>query len=492
MAIGATPKPTTLVRRPAGWLVGVAVLLAAIEFVVVVRHGDVGWDEALYVSQVSPRFPAALFSAPRARGITYLIAPVVWLTGSITVLRAYLAVLGGAAVVLAYWPWLAVSSRRAVVPLAALLFTGLWITGFYVSEVIPNFWVAVGGVALAGWFVRYARAGGRTALVGMVAGGAVVALMRPGDAFWILMPLPIAAVLVRRWRRPALLVAVVAGPALGAAQWIIEAFLRYGGPLERLSRSSAIEGGMGWHPQATLFELYALNGPLLCRPCGTGVQRPALVLWWPAVPLLAVGGLVLAARARDLAPTAVAAVCGVSASVPYLLLLGYAAPRFLLPAYALLALPVAECLAGLPAAFPKVRWVRWPLAGLIAIAVLAQISTQQILLMRAARDNAAARLMYVHGATALKRLGLHAPCLLSGPRAVPVAFYIGCATAETSGILRSTTPAEFVDAARREPAGILSSGTRPPRYAATWTAHPLSGLGRHWAVYLPPWHRPYR
>ncbi|MCO5967625.1 hypothetical protein [Actinoallomurus soli] len=483
------PKPAELVRRPTAWLVAVAVLLTALEFAVVVPHGAVGWDEALYITQVSPRMPAAFFSAPRARGITYLIAPVVWLTGSVIVLRAYLAVLGAAAIVLAYLPWLAVASRRAVVPLAALLFTGLWVTGYYVSEVIPNFWVAVGGVALAGWFVRYAVTGGRGALIGVVLAGAVTTLMRPGDAFWIALPLPVAAVLVRRWRRPALVGAVLGGLALGAAQWIAEAFLRYGGPVARLHRSSAIEGGIAWHPRGLLYELSAVNGPLLCRPCGVGVQRPGLTLWWAAVPLLAAGGLVLAARARALGPVAVAAACGVSAAVPYLLFLGYAAPRFLLPAYALLALPVAECLTRLPAAVSRLRR---PLTGLIAAVVLVQLGSQGMVLSQQVRENAAERRTYARGAATLERLGVRPPCLLSGPRSVPVAFYIGCGTGETGGVLASTTPERLLRTARREPTGILSPGSPPPGYATTWVAHPLSRLGRHWRVYLPPWFTPPR
>ncbi len=425
MATAVRPDLAALVRRPAVPLVAVAVLLVAVQFAVVVPHGGVGWDEALYIGQVSPRVPAAFLSAPRARGITYLVAPVVWLTGSVPVLRAYLAVLSGAAIVAAYWPWLALTSRRAVVPLAALLFGTLWVAGFYGSEVIPNFWVAVAGVAMAGWFVRCARSGGGAAFTGLVAAGAVAALMRPGDLFWLWLPLPVAAVLMREWRRPAVILAVVAGPVLGTAQWVIEAFLRYGGPVERLRRSSAIEGGMGWHPRGLLYELRTLNGPLLCRPCGTGLRYPALGLWWELLPLLAVGGLAVAVHARRAAPAVVAAACGLSAAVPYLFLLTYAAPRFLLPAYALLALPVAECLAGLPAWSPRLRR---PLAALVLVAVVTQVFGQQFLLVKAVTVNVTQRRIYARGAGGLRRLGFREPCFLSGPRSVPVAFYLGCAT----------------------------------------------------------------
>ncbi|MFB9838601.1 hypothetical protein ACFFNX_41285, partial [Actinoallomurus acaciae] len=89
-----------------------------------------------------------------------------------------------------------------VVPAAALLFGTLWVTGFYGSEVIPNFWVAVAGAAMTGWFVRAARSGGTAAYAGLATAGAVAALMRPGDAVWIWVPLPVAALLVHGWRPP--------------------------------------------------------------------------------------------------------------------------------------------------------------------------------------------------------------------------------------------------------------------------------------------------
>lgn len=216
--------PRCWLRHPAAWLLAVAAAFALVQLVLVVPRAGLGWDESLYASQLSPRVPAGFFSAPRARGVTYLIAPVVWATGSVSALRTYLAVASSVALAIVYWPWLRVVRRAAVVPLAALLFAGLWVVGFYAPEAMPNLWVACGAVAAAGWFARYVAGGGRVALGGLAAALAVVALMRPGDAFWLAVPLFAAAVLVRAWRRPALLGTMVGGLALGGAQWIVEAY----------------------------------------------------------------------------------------------------------------------------------------------------------------------------------------------------------------------------------------------------------------------------
>src|SRR5690349_4464578 len=62
-----------------------------------VRPGlGLGWDETVYVSQVSAHAPAAYFSAPRARGISLLVAPVTSWSSSTALLRVYLAVLSSA------------------------------------------------------------------------------------------------------------------------------------------------------------------------------------------------------------------------------------------------------------------------------------------------------------------------------------------------------------------------------------------------------------
>ncbi|MFF4650768.1 hypothetical protein [Streptomyces sp. NPDC001380] len=56
-------------------LAAVAAAFTAAQLLLVVPGTGLGWDETVYVSQVDPRVPAAFFSAPRARGISWLAAP---------------------------------------------------------------------------------------------------------------------------------------------------------------------------------------------------------------------------------------------------------------------------------------------------------------------------------------------------------------------------------------------------------------------------------
>ncbi|MCZ9343365.1 hypothetical protein NGM37_36975, partial [Streptomyces sp. TRM76130] len=61
-----------------------------------VRPGlGLGWDEVVYVSQVTAHTPAAFFSAPRSRGPSLLVAPVASWSSSTGLLRVHLALLSG-------------------------------------------------------------------------------------------------------------------------------------------------------------------------------------------------------------------------------------------------------------------------------------------------------------------------------------------------------------------------------------------------------------
>ncbi|MEU1341328.1 hypothetical protein [Streptomyces sp. NPDC005827] len=430
---------------------------------VLVRPGlGLGWDETVYVSQVSGHVPAAYFSAPRSRGISLLVAPIASWSDSTVLLRIYLAVLSGLSLYLALRVWRN-HLGPGVVALAAALFASLWVTLFYGLEAMPNYWVAIGALACVGCFLRArANARDRAAWWGVFAGAALMAWMRPMDAVYVVLPL-----LALSLRRPRLLAVLAAGLLAGAGEWVIEAYVSYGGLGQRLSDASAIQGGLGWH-LAVVDQLRSLGGRTLCRPCTGSAPNPVVTLWWFALPLLAVLGAVIAVRARRALPTLLPLACAATAAVPYLFLIGYAAPRFLLPAYALLALPVAGGLAHLVTA-PARRSARTLAVGLVAVGLAGHLAVQYVVLEHTVHSSAASRADWARTAAALHRLGVRRPCLLSGYDAVPIAYYTGCGSAQTAGHDASTSVAVLKRAAHRTSFAVLvPPGRRAPAYARAW------------------------
>ncbi|MFE0513240.1 hypothetical protein [Streptomyces sp. NPDC058964] len=446
--------------------------------VLLVRPGmGLGWDEAVYVSQISGHAPAAFFSAPRARGISLLVAPVTAWSSSTPLLRVYLAVLSGLALFLALRAWRGLFPVR-VLALAGALFATLWVTLFYGPQAMPNYWVAVGALTSAACFLR-ARSGrsGRAALWGAAASGALMTLMRPTDAVWATLPLLGLALYRRHWRP---LTALLAGLAAGAGEWVIEAYAAYGGLGQRLSDGSAIQGGLGWH-FAVADQLRSLGGRVLCRPCTGAMPDPVLTLWWLALPLLAVFGLVVAVRARRTVTTLVPLACGATAAFPYLFLIGYAAPRFLLPAYALLALPVADALVHLVSA-PGRAW-RPVAVTLAALGLAGHLAVQYAVLEATVDRTTASHRAWARTADELHRLGVRPSCLLTGHEAIPIGFYAGCSSAATAGHNANTTAAVITRTARRTPVGTLvTAGSRPPAYARDWQSRRVGGLRLYYTV----------
>ncbi|WP_405913662.1 hypothetical protein OG760_29620 [Streptomyces sp. NBC_00963] len=466
-------------RVGVGWLVAVAVAFTSLQFAFVLPHLGLGWDEAVYVSQVSSHAPAAFFSAPRARGISYLVAPVAALTSSTVVLRCYLAVLSGAGLLGALWVWRRFQPAPRLA-LAGVLFAGLWVTQFYGPQAMPNLWVALGSLSCAGFFLRavVSRGAGRTdrrALSGAALCLAAVVLLRPPDGFWLALPLVGAAFLVREWRHWAVFAAIASGLVAGGAEWVAESYLRYGGVVSRLQTSGHVEGGFSWH-LAFADQLRALSGRTLCRPCNVPWSDKADSLWWFALPVLAAGGVAVARKGRRLPSVLLPALCGVSMAVPYLLLVNYAAPRFLLPTYALLALPVADCLWWLAAGAgrPKLRPVA---TGLVTLVLAAHLAVQYAVLANTVNRNVTAHADYGRVAADLLGLGLSRPCLVTGTNAVPIAYYAGCASGATSGNNANITVRGITDTAGQRPTAVLvPAGQQPPAYARTWTGHRLSDV----------------
>jgi len=304
-------------------------------------HRYLAYDEAIYLSQVYPG-PALPFTAPRARGLPLLLVPLGWFDAPIPVIRGYLLTVEAGLMYLGFNAWLPVLRGRAVI--TAAVFGVGWLPLFYGTEVFPNLPVAFGVLAAAGYLARYLTGtSGRPALLGCAVAVALVASVRPTEAAFVTVGVCIVGVtrsrreLALRWGLP------VVGLVLGCLPWLIEGALRFGGPLSRIRAASSNVGG-GFHPANLRQQLSFTDGPV------AGSLRDRIpwpgTLWWlligVAVVVLVVR--VLIGRAdREQRAGATAAVVGVATASPYLFLIRVQEARFLLPAYAVLA--VAEVAA---------------------------------------------------------------------------------------------------------------------------------------------------
>jgi hypothetical protein len=450
-------------RRGDALLAAVAGVFVLAQLVLVRPGMGLGWDETIYVSQVGDQAPASYFSAPRARGISLLVAPVASWSTSTPLLRVYLAVLAGVGLYLALRLWRGLFPARVLAG-AAALFASLWVTLFYGPQAMPNYWVAIGALVVVACFLKERE-------WGIVAGVALIALMRPTDAVWVTLPLFVLALAARRVR---LLAALLAGLVLGAAQWVIEAYLSYGGLSQRLHDGSDIQGGLGWN-WAVDDQMRSLVGRALCRPCTGSLPNPAITVWWLALPLLVALGLFVAVRAGRTRSGVVTVACALSAAFPYLFLIGYAAPRFLLPAYALLAIPIADGLFHLVTA-PGGKW-RPVATTLVALGLAGHLAVQYVVLDRIVTRMTADRQAWERTAADLHRLGVRPPCLLTGAEALPIAYYTGCASAAVTVPNANSTAAQIEEAAQRIPvAHLVPENGRWAGYARTWTPHRIDGM----------------
>jgi hypothetical protein len=492
--MAATTAPSVPVARrvrpprEAWGLIAVAAGFALIQLVLVRPWLLFGWDETVYLSQVSPHVSAEYFSPPRFRGISYLAAPIAVLTHSVIVIRLYMTLLSAAGLVAAFWPWLGLLGRRAAT-LAALLLVSLWVVQFYGNQVMPNLYDAYCAVAVTGWLLVAARRDtpGKGPLAGIVAGLGLMALLRLGDAVFLTAALAVAVLVIRR-HRIASLAALAGGLAIGVIPWLIEAWVRYGGPSERLRLAERTEGGMGLHFHTIWLEFRAVNGPILCRPCtGKALARwtyPVQSAWWLLLPILIVAGLVVAARTGRLRPALVATAAGGAVSVPYLLTLQYAAPRFLIPAYALAVIPAALAVeAGLA------RRKTWLTAAIVAL-IAAQFVSQFVVLGAVTANQDSSRRGMRAIARHLHALGLRpGKCALAGMVGPVVGYYSGCTSSANSEDNYQATPARLLRTARSNcQVAYITTSSRRPAHLAGWRhdVFHFHERGKVWNIYLPP------
>ncbi|WP_219509027.1 hypothetical protein [Nonomuraea ceibae] len=450
--------------RPAGWLALVSVLYGLAQLILVSPWLGIGWDEAVYASQVASHAPPAVWSAPRAQGVPLLVAPVVAVTDSVLVLRLYLTVVSLLALFGAFFVWTRILAGP-VTAVAALLFGGCWLSLFYGNEAMPNLYTALAAVAATGFVILAGR--WRWAPVGLAVALAVMSLMRPSDALVAAAVLAVAVFFVVDRGRPVVLAAIAAGLAVGWGQWAAEAQQRFGGPAARL-RDAGEHNGTGWAFSVTE-HARALDGPTLCR-FGTdcGPVSPVALAWWVAIPLMAALGLWAARRAHRFGPVALAVVTGVALALPYLFYVSYAAPRFLMPVYALLSIAVAEAVvAGLRG--------RRALQVVVATGLVAHLALQGAYGHRMAAINRDGRDMIGAVAGELRRAGVRPPCMVYGESGVQLGYLLGC---HSQGIIQRF--------AERPPSRIRRSLDRDDRLVLVHKDVPLPPYVEGWrSIELP-------
>lgn len=489
--------------RPHTLLLAACGLHALLTLALVPLSLPLGWDELVYASRFSPFGPATEFSAPRTRGVPLLVAPVASWSDSVVLFRAWLVVLSTAALYAGFLPWLRVLRRGPAVAVAAALYGTLWITLFYANSAMPNHYTAMGGVGAAGLFL-WKRQSPLTC-AGIAAWLALATLMRPNDGFALGLPLLLAALLVPAWRGAGRVMAVLCGLAAGALPWAVEAYVRFGGVLQRLAEASEVQGDLRPLPAAA-HHLTAMDGPLLCRPCAGDDIRLVAAEWWVLLPLLLAAGLWSLRRDRGATPPGgphsdrgatpprgphsvgqvtppqgpchvLAILVALAVALPYVFLVPYAAPRFMLPTYALLAPTAAVGLLAVAEGVRRAARLRRAAAVALCLALVGHLAVQVTLVRGHARIQAAARDDWQRIAEVLHRHGVGGaagPCVLAGNRSViPVAHTAGC----TSGSLRDP----------RRPTALVLRRAAPPHWARDWPRQTVPDTyARGWVVHVRP------
>jgi hypothetical protein len=458
-------------RSPQAALLAVAVLHALSPLVLLGIHWWFGPDETVYLSQINSHVPAGAFSAPRARGATLIAAPITLLTSSTAAVRVWVTALSGVGLYLAFRPWLKLRAGY-VVPLAALIFSSIWAVIYYGFEVMPNEFVAFGALAACGYLLRYLDEGQRRHLVPIVASIAAIGLLRPSDAFYCGGAFVLCCLALRSPKRRRLIAgsAVAAGVVLGVAEWVIEAFVSYGGLLHRIDDAQAEQGGGGLH-FAGAAQLHALAGPILCRGTCHITSGVVYQLWWFAAAGLLIVAVLVARRRRELSLIVVPVFVGLVMASQYIFTVTYAAPRFLIPTYALLSLPCAYAAIALVKSIRRTN-PRIALRSVLvaALVVNAVIQVQVILDKIKPSDQRYTHDVFV-AVHALRRLGVDKPCLVLGDPGYDqnLGYALDC-----TNVVAST--ATLRDDIADGHVVWIGSATPPAKYRAMWRLVTLRGI----------------
>lgn len=425
-----SPDPRHL-RWSAIALVAVGVLFFALVNAVITIHNPYSTDEVDYLAQVTPANPHLVWSAVRAWGVPVLFAPAAVFSPSEGVIRLYASVVLAVGMVGAFWTWRRVL-HPVVAPLACLMFATVFTTTLYGNGVMPNLPVALLAVAVTGLLARLPQARRRgLTLTGIGVAFAAVALFRPTDSLLVSVPVLVCILLVRERRRIDTVVAVLVGEILGWLPWFIESFITFGGPVARWKAGSQT-GINGLHLSVQMFNVYPrLFGKMAVYCCygapasKAGPSSSIVVAWFVAIPILALLGLLAAAKLDRLAAVAPVALSAAAFTLFYFVLLDYGSPRFILPILALLSIPVALGLVWVVAAVPA-QW-RWLAVAGSMLVLAAHLGLQGEFDVSKRGGVLAERQRALDRATAVQAVVPRGrPCLIVGGGPQVTAYYLRC------------------------------------------------------------------
>ena len=396
------------------------------------------WDEAIYLSQVAPGAEALPFVPSRARGITFLALPVLQLGGSLLQLRIFLAVASAVALTGAFRVWAPVIGFGAVA--AAVLFAGSWPILFYGSELMPNLWVAI--IAIAATAVLGRRlALGEGRYDELAAGGlaAAAALIRPLDAVVLTAALVLLPFAVRR-ATVSWVAFLGLGLAAGWGPWLVEMTGRFGSPAEAFAAAARLGHTGRWSLFENVRQYLALSDGPSIGPVGNPGVPASGVFWLLGLAILVTLGVRAAMSRGLLASLVVPSAAGMALAAEYVVFTDAQAPRFLLPALALLTIPAGFGLASVLArirdreSVPAARAVAIVAAILVVVWGILQLAVATKVEAGVTEQRASAQRVGLR----IRSLAAQRPCWVYSEVNFPIVGYAaGCRAAPLGKVLGS-------------------------------------------------------
>jgi hypothetical protein len=445
------------------WLALVSLLFFLSELLPALLRLPLGADEITYIARSSVQSSGVFLPPVHGHGAGLLAAPVTLLTSSLTALRVWMAVLSGLALFLSLLCWRGLRPAW-VLAVAGFIFGSLAITEISGVQVYPDLWAGFGALAITGLLLQavQGRVRPRIVLPAIAFAAFVIVMMRPQNIAFVLAPTFLAPIVVRGWRRPGVLVAMIIGIALGVIEWVAEAYLWFGGLTSRIHLAQQEPPSVGLH-FSLIMQMKTISGPWYCDPttgCAPQWYYPTEYLWWlPFMGLVALG-LYAAWRLPTKASSVLAVVTGAWVAVLYVFLVPFGAPRYFLPTWGLFAIVAADGIAWL------VSKPEWRKAGIAfaAVFLLAGAISQHVILAGETANAASVRPFQAEAAK-LKALGVRAPCVIGSPS---IAYYLGCSGPWSGGTVQEVLA--------RSPGG--AAGWQPVRIPGQSAGHCTSGLSK--------------